>query len=230
MWKKIHPDSAILNSPNPSINACSGNHRPTLPAADPTTLIVWRKSLLFNCDGFTVFDSTGNLVYRVDNYPKCKNQGEIVLMDAAGKPLLTIRRKVEILSESLLDVQTKLILGQYWGIYAGETRSAPRFSARKQMSFFRSRTLARLTTSSVAVAVGEGYEVEGCYKQRRCAVFDERRREMAEIRQKEAVGGAAFGLDVFRLVVQPSFDAAVAMAVVVLLEGMIGSKSSPIKG
>ncbi|KAK8942525.1 Protein LURP-one-related 8 [Platanthera zijinensis] len=218
MWKKIHPDSAILNSPNPSINACSGNPRPTLPAEDPTTLIVWRKSLLFNCDGFTVFDSKGNLVYRVDNYPKCKNQGEIVLMDAAGKPLLTIRRK------------TKLILGQYWGIYAGETRSAPRFSVRKQMGFFRSRTLARLTTSSVAVAVGEGYEVEGCYRQRRCAVFDERRREMAEIRQKEAVGGAAFGLDVFRLVVQPSFDAAVAMAVVVLLEGMIGSKSSPIQG
>lgn len=56
-------------------------------------LTVWRKSLLFNGNGFTVFDAKGNLVFRVDNYAS-GNKGEIVLMDAAGKPLLTIRRKV----------------------------------------------------------------------------------------------------------------------------------------
>ena len=57
------------------------------------TLTVWTKSLLFNCSGFTVFDVTGNLVFRVDNY-LAGHKGEIVLMDAAGKPLFTIRRKV----------------------------------------------------------------------------------------------------------------------------------------
>jgi uncharacterized protein YxjI len=56
-------------------------------------LTVWKKSLLLNCSGFTVFDCKGNLVFRVDNY-MAGNKGEIVLMDAAGKPLLTIRRKV----------------------------------------------------------------------------------------------------------------------------------------
>lgn len=56
-------------------------------------LTVWKKSLLFNCTGFTVFDAKGNLVFRVDNYV-AGNKAEIVLMDAAGKPLLTIRRKV----------------------------------------------------------------------------------------------------------------------------------------
>ncbi|RWR79110.1 protein LURP-one-related 8 [Cinnamomum micranthum f. kanehirae] len=60
---------------------------------EPEVLTVWKKSLLFNCTGFTVFDAKGNLVYRVDNYV-AGNKGEIVLMDAAGKPLLTIRRKV----------------------------------------------------------------------------------------------------------------------------------------
>lgn len=58
-------------------------------------LTVWKKSLLFNCNGFTVFDGKGNLVFRVDNYAAGK-KSEIVLMDAAGKPLLTIRRKVYI--------------------------------------------------------------------------------------------------------------------------------------
>ncbi|KAH7515150.1 hypothetical protein FEM48_Zijuj11G0166700 [Ziziphus jujuba var. spinosa] len=31
-------------------------------------LTVWKKSLLFNCTGFTVFNAKGNLVFRVDNY------------------------------------------------------------------------------------------------------------------------------------------------------------------
>lgn len=53
---------------------------------------VWRKSLLFNGNGFTVFDSEGNLALRVDNYASGRN--EILLMDADGKPLHTIRRKV----------------------------------------------------------------------------------------------------------------------------------------
>ncbi len=63
--------------------------------ADGTVLTVWKKSLLFNCNGFTVFDAKGNLVFRVDNYMAGSGtKGEIILMDAGGKPLLTIRRKV----------------------------------------------------------------------------------------------------------------------------------------
>lgn len=62
---------------------------------NPVILTVWKKSLLFNCEGFTVFDSKGNLVFRVDNYTICK-KAEIVLMDASGHSLLTIRRKVYI--------------------------------------------------------------------------------------------------------------------------------------
>lgn len=40
-----------------------------------------------------MFNADGNLVYRVDNY-LADNKGEILLMDAAGSPLFTIRRKV----------------------------------------------------------------------------------------------------------------------------------------
>lgn len=57
-----------------------------------TMLTVWKKSLLFNCDGFTVFDAQGNLVYRVDNYRSSSDA--VILMDGSGNSLLTIRRKV----------------------------------------------------------------------------------------------------------------------------------------
>lgn len=56
-------------------------------------LTVWKKSLLFNCDGFTVYNANGELVFRVDNYMNSPKDN-IVLMDAYGLPLLSIRRKV----------------------------------------------------------------------------------------------------------------------------------------
>ena len=79
---KVYPNTTTLvtSSPDGKGNAA--------------ILTVWKKSLLFSCNGFTVFDSKGDLVFRVDNY-MASNKGEIVLMDAAGKPLYTIRRKVQ---------------------------------------------------------------------------------------------------------------------------------------
>jgi len=56
-----------------------------------SSLTVWKKSLVINCKGFTVIDSCGNLVYRVDNYSLHPN--EVVLMDASGNSLLSMRRQ-----------------------------------------------------------------------------------------------------------------------------------------
>ncbi|GLJ37053.1 hypothetical protein SUGI_0750780 [Cryptomeria japonica] len=57
-----------------------------------TALTVWKTSLVFNCNGFNVFDSTGNLAFRVDNYDS-GYKNEVVLMDTEGNSLLTLRRK-----------------------------------------------------------------------------------------------------------------------------------------
>lgn len=83
---KVHPNAA---APETKIPTVSGD-------GAAVALTVWRRSLLFNGKGFTVFDAKGNLVFRVDDYAS-GSRGEVVLMDAAGKPLLTIRRKVKSL-------------------------------------------------------------------------------------------------------------------------------------
>lgn len=90
---KVYPNASFTGS-----DAIISERPPPklLIAADTreeAVLTVWKKSLLFNCNGFTVFDGKGDLVFRVDNYME-GNKGEILLMDATGKPLLTIRRKV----------------------------------------------------------------------------------------------------------------------------------------
>jgi hypothetical protein len=46
---------------------------------------------------------------------------------------------------------------------------------------------------------------------------------VAEIKQKESVGGVAFGVDVFRLIVGPEMGTSMAMAMVILLDQMFGS-------
>ncbi|KAJ9544760.1 hypothetical protein OSB04_024467 [Centaurea solstitialis] len=175
-----------------------------------TVLTVWKKSLLFSCDGFTVFDTKGNLVFRVDNYANA-NKAEVVLMDASGRSLLTIRRK-------------RLSLADSWLVYDGETAVNPCFSVTKNVNFLNSKSLARVSSAKKSNK-NATYEIEGSYTQRSCVVYDDKKRCMAEIKRKEAVGGVGFGGDVFRLVVQPGMDSSVSMALIVILDQMFGGSS-----
>ncbi|MFQ6619676.1 hypothetical protein Gotur_000869 [Gossypium turneri] len=182
---------------------------PAGEASEETILTVWKKSLLFNCNGFTVFDSKGDLVFRVDNYMD-GNKGEILLMDANGNPLLTIRRK-------------KMSLGDSWLIYEGESMEKPRLCVKKSVNIL-SKCLAYVSSGNNNSRNNIMYEIEGSYSQRNCAVFDDKRRLVAEIKRKEAVGGVAFGTDVFRLIVRPGYITTdSAMALLILLDQMFGS-------
>nr|CAD1817442.1 unnamed protein product [Ananas comosus var. bracteatus] len=191
---KVYPNAAspALDLSTSSAACCGGGEGRREEAA---ALTVWTKSLLFNCSGFTVFDAKGNLVYRVDNYGSGA-KGEVVLMDAAGKALLTIRRK-------------KLSLGDHW----------------RHMNLRHSKALAHVTPFGGGGGGDGAFEIEGSYARRSCVVYDARRRAaVAEVRRKEAAanGGAAFGADVFRFVVQPELDASLAMAIVIVLDQMFG--------
>ncbi|KAK9153395.1 hypothetical protein Sjap_000875 [Stephania japonica] len=200
---KVHPNLSSASL------ATKGQAVDDVPQAE--VLTVWNKSLLFNGKGFTVFDSKGNLVFRVDSYASLTKSSDILLMDATGSPLLTIRRK------------QRLGLGDTWGVYEGEETRTARFVVKKHVSIRSAKSLAHVTCSSSGAAAA--YEIEGSYARRCCAVYDGERRCVAEIKRKEAaVGGVSLGVDVFRLVVHPEIECSVAMALVVLLEQMFGSR------
>ncbi|KAG2332490.1 hypothetical protein Bca52824_003670 [Brassica carinata] len=171
-------------------------------------LTVWKKSLLFNCDGFTVYNSNGNLVFRVDNYMNSPRDN-IVLMDACGLPLLSIRRK-------------KLSLGDCWAVYDGETQRDPIFTAKKNVSILTNkRSLAWVSAKKTVL-----YEVEGSYGQKSCKIVDVRRnnKKTAEIKKKDAmVGGGSFGKDVFKLIVESDMEPRVGMALTIILDQMFRS-------
>ncbi|XP_047061129.1 protein LURP-one-related 8-like [Lolium rigidum] len=173
-------------------------------AEAPTTLTVWRKSLLFDCKGFTVFDAKGNLAYRVDSYAS-ETGDEVVLMDAAGRPAFTVRRKRFSLQ------------GDQWLVFAGEETRRPVYAVRRSG---RGKTMAHVTACGGGASPSASYEVEGSYARRCCVMYDAERRAVAEVRPKEVVG-----TDVFRLVVQPGVGVSLAMAVVVALEQMFARPS-----
>ncbi|CAA0824587.1 Protein LURP-one-related 8 [Striga hermonthica] len=116
LMKKIYPNGNGFSwSPSPpSSSSCSDD--------DPmVVLTVWKKSLVLNCEGFTVFDANGNLIYRVDNYiidsphrVRVSNSNEIFLMDALGNSILTIRRQRKM----------KFPVGELVGEVTGDQRLA----------------------------------------------------------------------------------------------------------
>ncbi|PAN27861.1 hypothetical protein GQ55_5G114400 [Panicum hallii var. hallii] len=190
---RVHPN--VLPSPAAE-RAAAGP--PAGEEEEPTSLTVWRKSLLFNCRGFTVFDAKGDLAYRVDRYDDA--EAEVVLMDPAGRPAFTVRRKRLSLS------------GEQWLIFAGEEARRPVYAVKRGGG----KSMARVAPCAGAAP----FEVEGSYARRCCVVYDGERRAVAEVQPKEAVG-----TDVFRLVVQPGVDVSLAMAVVVALDQMFARPS-----
>ncbi|KAJ3684263.1 hypothetical protein LUZ61_013427 [Rhynchospora tenuis] len=204
---KVHPN---LASPQPNLLQLTdqGSRR-----EEAEVLTVWRKSLLFNCSGFTVYDARGNLVFRVDNYGSgCKS--EVVLMDAAGKPLLSIRRK------------RQLSLGDHWVIYNGEDSTNPLLSVKHHASMRHKKSLADITPFFPSSS-SSSFVVEGSYMQRCCILQNNEGHNVAEIRRKEVAtssGGVNFGDDVFQLVVQPEINTCLAMGIVIALDQMTASR------
>lgn len=206
---------------------------------EEVSLTVWKKSLLLNCKGFTVFNGKGNLVFRVDNYVANFNKsGQILLMDAVGKPLLTIRRK-------------KFSWGDKWLVYEGEESSNPKYLAQKQSNLLLNSNSSKntsllanvftLNSSQIQNPINKNkeikvtsprktsesiiYQMEGSYAKRSVLVYNNKRQCVAEIKRKETAGGVVLGGDVFRLLIlrPDDIDTAMAMALVILLDQMFGS-------
>ncbi|KAI3819160.1 hypothetical protein L1987_12985 [Smallanthus sonchifolius] len=211
---KVHPESVIPPLVSSDKQRLFTESSTAGRNSNPVILAVWKKSLIFNCDGFTVFDTKGNLIFRVDNYA-AGNKAEVLLMDAVGRPLLTIRRKRPSLTDS-------------WLVYDGETTVNPRFTVTKHLNILNGKSLAHVSSTGSPKNGNKksvAYEIEGSYAQRCCVVYDDKRRRVAEMKRKEAVGGVSFGEDVFQLVVQAEIGSTIAMALVVVLEQMFGGSS-----
>lgn len=188
-----------------------------LSNASASSLTVWKKSLVFSCNGYTVFDSSGNLVFRVDNYPS-DLKGEVVLMDAAGLAIFTLRRK-------------RMSLQIEWQGFFGEFQDAqkPLFVIRKASSLLIStKSLAEVYMCSSAKSNKSkkqqpDYRVEGCYGKRSFTLLNSFNEVVAEVKPKQVRSDIKLGGDVFNLTLQPGCDQAFVMGLIIVLDQIIPS-------
>ncbi|GAA0165084.1 hypothetical protein LIER_39909 [Lithospermum erythrorhizon] len=174
---------------------------------EETHLTVLKTSLFFTGDGFTAYDTNGQLVFRVDSYGPDSDKGEVVLMDAVGKCLLTVRRK-------------RPSLHNRWEGFLGEKTEGqkPIFSVRRSSIIGRCNVTVEMYNNQ-----GEEYHIEGSFAQRSCTIFDASKETMAEIKRKvDASANVVLGKDVFSLNVKPGFDGAFAMGLVLVLDQIDG--------
>ncbi|KAG2254905.1 hypothetical protein Bca52824_085041 [Brassica carinata] len=158
-------------------------------------LTVRKTSLFFAGDGFTVYDCKGTLVFRVDSYggPNNRDNDEVVLMDAHGRCLLTLRRK-------RTDGQNRS---------SGEEIVDDREEQRDG---------GGLRGVRVQRVLDRNFGQRSC-----TVVEAETRRKVAEIRRKvDASTNVMLGKDVFSLNVKAGFDGAFAMGLVLVLDQIYG--------
>ncbi|KAK4784949.1 hypothetical protein SAY86_001638 [Trapa natans] len=172
-------------------------------------LTVLKTSLFFSGDGFSAYDSKGELVFRVESYgPDTRDRDELILMDPHGRCLLTVRRK-------------RPSLHQRWEGFRGERMDGqkPIFSVRRSSIIGRSDVTVEVYGSPVP----EYLVVEGSFIHRCCTVYNAAKIPVAEIRRKvDTSTHVTLGKDVFSLSVKAGFDVAFTMGVILVLDQITG--------
>ncbi|WOL10334.1 protein LURP-one-related 11-like [Canna indica] len=169
---------------------------------------IWMKSLVLNGNGCTVYNSKGQVAYRVDNYDsKCCSK--VYLMDLQGNLLLKILNK-------------KL---RVWGRWEGyrfngvqQEEIKPWFRVRRPCGFCNAEhPICKVWSESgnlrfYQLMIDELESRSSSYK----IVDIAQGAVLAEVRRKHTTSGIALGEDVFTLVVEPSINRSLIMGLVII--------------
>ncbi|KAL5698615.1 hypothetical protein ACHQM5_029630 [Ranunculus cassubicifolius] len=185
---KIHPNS---NSTTSSSSCTTSNCK--------ETFTIWMKSLVFNGNGCTVYDSHGEIVYRMDNYDT-NHSNQVHLMDLKGNLIFTILKK-------------KLSIFRCWEAYrysgSNLEEGKPWFRVKKAM--------LKRDEASIMNALTPVYRIQGCSSGKvACKIVNQAGELVAEVMRKQSASGIVLGEDVLKLVIEPNVDHSLAMAFVIV--------------
>uniref|UniRef100_A0A0E0AP51 Uncharacterized protein n=1 Tax=Oryza glumipatula TaxID=40148 RepID=A0A0E0AP51_9ORYZ len=204
---------------------------PSTTSEQRKVFTLWMKSLVLNGRGCTVYDSTGGIVYRVDNYgSSCSDN--VYLMDLRGKIVLNILKK-------------KLAFGKWEGYKwssgerqrdaaAGAGAGGAWFTVTRPCSSILFQRRRRPSSTCEFRSGGGGgddggramrYKMDDCSgggggggkQQAWCRIVDGATGAVvAEVKGKTTAGGVALGDDVLTLTVEPNVDHALIMGMVLV--------------
>ncbi|PIN27208.1 hypothetical protein CDL12_00001 [Handroanthus impetiginosus] len=195
---KVHPKTSMITT------SCQYS------SSEREIFTVWMKSLVINGNGCTVFNSKGEVVFRVDNY-QTRHSGEVLLMNLNGEVLFSIKKK-------------KLLVFRSW-----EVHKLINSEFYEEGESFKVKRKCRLFGKDISCDVSVGCNnktAESCYKivgfegKSTIKILDNEGQVLAEMMQKQSLGGVCLGDDVLSLTVEPQLDQSLIMALVIVY-GMI---------
>ncbi|KAL6144396.1 hypothetical protein ACLB2K_055089 [Fragaria x ananassa] len=199
---KVYPQAPLLYSSSSSGYLTSKQE----------TFTIWMKSLIVNGHGCTVFDSNGQIVYRVDNYDS-RGRAKVHLMDLKGQILFSILRKKS----------------NFLGVWEGYRSSNGKEINPKNTPSFQVRRCFK-GKSACKVIVGleknqiQQYRIESWSSGKSaCKILDKSGRLVAEVKRKQSTCGVVLGEDVLTLVVEPFMDHSLIVGLLVVY-GLINRK------
>ncbi|KAF3341260.1 protein LURP-one-related 5-like protein [Carex littledalei] len=184
----------------------------------PRVFTVWQKSSMGfqGTDGFSVYDDSGRLAFRVDNYSRRQRflTKEIVLMDGDGKALLCLRPRF-------------LSLHDRWNAYEVEEcenkQPNSKLFSMKRYSMLQNIDKAQVLLRNLAdnnnPKLMPSFRIEGCFEKRSCKIYNSIGDEVAQISRKTTgETSVLLGNDVFSLVIQQEFDCKLVMAFIIVMD------------
>ncbi|KAJ8766176.1 hypothetical protein K2173_021693 [Erythroxylum novogranatense] len=202
MAPKIHPSTSLQSSSASSSSSCHCCSSSAYITSKIETFTVWMKSLVMQANGCTVYNSDGEIVYRVDNYEK-KGSNDVYLMDLKGNVIFTI-------------------LKEQWPFGQWKGYRCDGFESKNQKPFFQAtkRRVDFLSGDSCCRVMPGSKSKTGYYKFEASAgkipfkITNSNGSLVAKAERKQSSSGVVLGEDVLTLVVQPDVDHSFIMALV----------------
>ncbi|CAL0302591.1 unnamed protein product [Lupinus luteus] len=179
---------------------------PQYCAPYPVDLSIVKKVLTISDGNFVVTDINNNVVFKVKGSLMTLRDRR-VLIDAAGNPIATLRRKM-------------MSAHDRWQAYRGEsTESKDLIFTLKRSSLIQFKAkldvfLANNTKEDVC-----DFKVKGSWFERSCTVYAaESNNIVAQMHKKHSVQSILIGKDNFMVTVYPNIDYAFIVALIVILD------------
>ncbi|CAN6171459.1 unnamed protein product [Urochloa humidicola] len=177
-------------------------------------LTVTKKAMSFSGGDFTVTDSGGAAVLRVEGvYFSVRSRR--VLHDAAGRPVLTMERKVFSMHDA-------------WKVFRGDsTNSRDLLFTVKRTSMFQLKTSMGVFLAGNTAEQVCDFKIKGSYFERTCAFYRGNSDIMiAQMKRKFTVSNVLLGKDTFCVTVFPNVDYVFIVALVVILDEVHRDRSN----
>ncbi|MQM18888.1 hypothetical protein Taro_051888 [Colocasia esculenta] len=182
-----------------------------------TMLIIRKRPLVVNGGGFVVTNYTQRVLFTVDGCGTLGAEGQLLLRDGHGEPILFIRKKGGIVQALSVQNQWRGYLMDYEGV--GNSV----FSLREPKSYLTKNCKIKVSVEPKGKNSWE-FEVQGSFAERACTIKDRRGNVVAQMGVQREIDAMA-SKDVYHVVVQPGYDQAFVVGIIAVLDNINGEST-----